>query len=43
MAAGGLCVAVLARQIVAPGEARRPPLGALFQGGVCFCGETSYA
>ena len=32
--AGGLGVAGLARQIVAPGEARRPPLGALFQGGV---------
>lgn len=31
-AAGGLCVALLARQIVAPGEVWRAPLGALFQG-----------
>lgn len=28
----GLCVALLARQIVAPGEAWRAPLGVLFQG-----------
>lgn len=31
-AAGRLCVLLLVRQIVAPGEAQRAPFGVLFQG-----------